>query len=502
MSPFHEPCASVPTRRELLKRAGMATAASFGAAMASSTLRAEEPAPNSAPAAKFASDSLHRHVVTGINSKDLVDEYGRRNLDELSDANLCQQVAAIVSNPKSGGSFILHAPLELLARYGLLQLVDPQERSLARLQMVASAATFEAGPPPAPAPKKVGPFPDPSTAVAEFTRAFQGGSADGIEAIMLQFAAQFGTARLVQLLTPLALPTLTGASHSHIGLWLLLRHARASDVGDAALLRAATRSLSRNPASQLKSFSAMSLESSKTLKQTPDEVEKEILAKLTAPPRKTGSLGGMQALFTAGEATGNADTLFTDFLRHDLTNEQIDAAFRAVLRVCAHSMLQHNTQHAKFGWSHCLTLPQAACGLSSLNIDRKLALACSLVWITSYRSVLSDRDLDFNWMPAKLDGSASVIEALQTSPTVAASRVWHADPVEYPQIKQTLATQASIRTDQHLIKYTRACLDMISFDPKHEHLYLAAAAHLCGVWVKERPEANLKNDLLKGRTLP
>src|SRR5262249_19179406 len=237
--------------------------------------------------------------------------------------------------------------------------------------------------------------------------------------------SQFGMARLVQLLTPLALPTLTGASHSHIGLWLLLRHARASDVGDAALLRAAAKSLSRNPASQLKSFSGMSLAGSEPLKQTPEEIEKEILAKLSAPPRKTGNLGGMQALITAGEATGNADMLFTEFLRHDLTNEQIDAAFRALLRICAHNMLQHSTTHAKFGWSHCFTLPQAACGLSSLNIDRKLALACTLVWTTAYRSVLSDRDLDLGWAPAKLEGSASLIEALQTSPTAAAARVWH-----------------------------------------------------------------------------
>ena len=46
----------------------------------------------------------------------------------------------------------------------------------------------------------------------------------------------------------------------------------------------------------------MSLESSEPLKQSPEEIEKEILAKLSAPPRKTGNLGGMQALFTAGEA--------------------------------------------------------------------------------------------------------------------------------------------------------------------------------------------------------
>jgi hypothetical protein len=98
--------------------------------------------------------------------------------------------------------------------------------------------------------------------------------------------------------------------------------------------------------------------------------------------------------------------------------------------------------------------------------------------------VLSDHDLDLNWAPQKLAGNPSLKEALQTSPTAAAARVWHADPQEFPLIKQTLATQASIRTDQHLIKYTRACLDMVSFDPQYEKLYLAAAAHLCGVWFK------------------
>lgn len=158
-------------------------------------------------------------------------------------------------------------------------------------------------------------------------------------------------------------------------------------------------------------------------------------------------------------------------------------------------MLQHDATFAKFGWSHCLTLPQAACGLSSLNLDRKLALAATLVWTTAYRSVLSDRDLDFGWAPAPLAGSPSLTEALETSPTAAAARVWHAEPAERPLVKQALATRASIRTDQHLIKYTRACLDMISFDPEYEHLYLAAAAHLCGLWVKEQPEAAIKAEL-------
>ena len=226
-----------------------------------------------------------------------------------------------------------------------------------------------------------------------------------------------------------------------------MRHARTSDVGDAALLRAAAPALAGDK-SQLKSFSGMAIEGTQPLKQAPADVEREVLAKLAAPTGQTTG-GGMRGLITSGEATGNADALFADFIRHDLSNEQIDAAFRAAARL-AHSMLQHDTSFAKFGWSHCLTLPQAACGLSSLNLNRKLALAATLVWTTAYRSVLTNRDLDFAWAPEKLAGSASVLESLQTSPTAAAARVWHADPSERSAIKQTLATQASIRTDQHL----------------------------------------------------
>lgn len=488
------------TRRKLLQDVGAAAAAAaLGAAVGNRSLTAAEPPPADT-LSKPASAAVPRHVVRGIDPRNLVDEYRRRELDALSDASLCQQAAAIVSSPpaRGGNSFTLHAPLELLARYGLLPLVAPEARALARLQMVSSAATFEATAAPVPLPASPAPFPDASVAGAEFRRAFEHADADALEAILLQCAAQFGTAWLVHLLTPLALPTLTGASHSHIGLWLLLRHGRTSDPGEAALLRAAARALAADPKGQLRSFSGMSIAGDKPLAMTSQQVEREVLDKLAAPPRGKPAWGGMRGLFTAGEATGNADRLFADFIRHDLSGAQIDAAFRATLRVCAHNMLQHTTQYAKFGWSHCLTLPQAACGLSSMNVDRKLALAATLVWATAYRSVLSDRDLDLAWAPDKLAGSPSLAEALRSSPQEAAAWVWHAAPAELPVIKQALATEASIRSDQHLIKYTRACLDLVSFDPQYERLYLAAAAHLASVWVKERPREQIEHALGSG----
>ena len=109
--------------------------------------------------------------------------------------------------------------------------------------------------------------------------------------------------------------------------------------------------------------------------------------------------------------------------------------------------------------------------------------------------------LDFEWQPEKVK-DASFDEALQASPQVAASRVWHASDQELPDIRTTLATEASIRNDLHLVKYTRATFDMGSFDPDHTRLYLAAAAHLCAVWIKQCPRNTLLDHLLDGRDTP
>jgi hypothetical protein len=443
------------------------------------------------------------HRIGSIDPKNVVDEYKDRALGELSDAELFDQICTIVARPPVRGltSFTLHAPLEVMARYGLMRLVEPSDRELARLQMVASAAVYGHQTDLMPAPARVYSFPDANTAAAELASTFTSGDADGMEAMVLSIALQFGTKSLLNLLTPLALPTLTGASHSHIGLWLLLRHAEPAGVEDASLLRAAARALAADPTGQMKSFQGMSIEGTQQFKTPPEQVCEEILDKLADPAK--GTLGGqsIRELVEAGEKTGNVDTLFGDFIRHDLSQPQIDAAFRAVLRVSAHGMLQDDLEQAKFGWSHCLNLPQSAFGLSSVTTNPKLALAAALVWIMAYRSVLSDRALDLRWHPQPIK-NASVLEALQTSPAAAASRIWHAPDGELSAIRRILATEASIRNDIHLVKYTRACLDMGTFDPEHVRLYLAAAAHLCAVWIAEAPRATIAEALLVGRITP
>lgn len=444
-----------------------------------------------------------RHRVAGIDPGNVLDGYRARALGALSDAELFDQVCAIVARPPARGltSFTLHAPLEVMARYGLMRLVEPASREWARLQMVASASVYGQDVTPMPAPARVPPFPDANTAARALAKTFASGDADGMEALVVSLASQFGIPNLVKLLTPWALPTLTGASHSHIGLWLLRRHAEPAGVEDASLLRAAARALAADPTARMKSFHGMSIQGTLPLEMPPEHVTREILQRLAGAAKGTGEGQSIRGLVEAGEKTGNIDRLFGDFVGHDLSQAQIDAAFRAVLRVSAHSMLQDDREEAKLGWSHCLTLPQSAFGLASVMTDRKLALAAALVWITAYRSVLSDRALDLDWQPGSIKG-ASVLEALQTSPAAAASRVFHAPNGELSEVRRILATEASIRNDVHLVKYTRACLDMGTFDPEHVRLYLAAAAHLCAIWIAEVPRATIADALLVGRITP
>src|ERR1039457_2439807 len=62
------------------------------------------------------------------------------------------------------------------------------------------------------------------------------------------------------------------------------------------------------------------------------------------------------------------------------------------------------------------------------------------------------------------------------SPRAGASVAWFARQEERPRIEQTIATEAAIRNDAHLVKYTWACLDCAVQDPAQAPLFHAAAA--------------------------
>ena len=73
------------------------------------------------------------------------DQYDRGGFDELTDAQLFDRAAAVVSIPRRhvANSFVLHAPLELMARRLLLPLVPDHVRRPARERLLWVAARYE-----------------------------------------------------------------------------------------------------------------------------------------------------------------------------------------------------------------------------------------------------------------------------------------------------------------------------------------------------------------------
>ena len=81
----------------------------------------------------------------GVDPDDIHDDYDRHEFDQLTDAQLFDRSAAVVAIPRqqAANSFVLHAPLELMARRLLLPLVPSRLRRAARERLVWVAARYE-----------------------------------------------------------------------------------------------------------------------------------------------------------------------------------------------------------------------------------------------------------------------------------------------------------------------------------------------------------------------
>jgi hypothetical protein len=151
-------------------------------------------------------------------------------------------------------------------------------------------------------------------------------------------------------------------------------------------------------------------------------------------------------------------------------------------------MLQDDADQAPYGWSHCLTLPQAALGVAPAATDPADAIAVAATYVLGFRATLGRETLDPGWAPEPLDlvDDADRLDALAGHPDEAAAATWYApEPIVAPLVAR-LAGYAAAHPDAHLAKYTVACLDAASADPDAAHLFLAAAAFL-GAWWRQLP---------------
>ena len=407
----------------------------------------------------------------GLDRTAIPDEYERRNLATASDDRLFEMVAEVVSEPRAdpANSFVLHAPLELLARRALLEYVEPARRQRARLIWVELAAEYEAAGDAQRAREAV-PFDSVGAATSRLGAALDAGDLDGVDDSAAWLARRATAADLIPLADSLV-TRLGAAAHAPIYLYTLPRVAPRSHAA-IGLLRPLVRELAREPDWHIEWVG----------RWTPAAESSELTDALLDTPR-LGLPGSdfIYPLMHQVDASGVAAEVVGPALG---AHPDGAATSRSLARVAAWSMLQDDRTHAPYGWTHCLTLAQAAAGVAAATSDPTRALAVAATHVVGFRAALSASDVAPRFEPDAVPGPAR--DALDAPPPIAAAAVHHASTAELEAIATELANRAALHEDAHVVKYTLACLDAAAADPGERRLFLAAAASLLAWWGQEK----------------
>lgn len=389
--------------------------------------------------------------------------------DLLSDAQLTDAVADRIAHPKAGGvnSFTLHAPLELLARTALLPLVEPDARGPARgrLAWLGEAYRDAGDEVDEPAPRA---YDDLATAAGHLTAAVNAGEIDDADADAAWLAARATPVELAALLADDVIPRLSAAGHGSILLYLLPRVAPRSRAA-ARPLRGLVRELARQPDWRLTWH----------LDRAPVPAGGGDLVAALRRPRAPGDPGRDSIFPTMSlvEDSGLAEELLDGPTR----TASLTQAGDDLQRLAAASMLQDTPEAAPYGWTHCLTMPQAVLGLArSGAADAERAIAVAATFVLGFRATQGAVAVDPTWSPPPVEGEP--LDALDGTPAEAAAGAWHATNGERATVMARLASRAAVHEDAHLAQYTLACFDAARDDPGAGRLHLAAAAHLSAWW--------------------
>jgi hypothetical protein len=273
---------------------------------------------------------------------------------------LVAECAAGVDVPKAAppDSFVLHAPLELLARALLLERVPDDARPAARKRIAELAAAYAAAGPPA-APDDVPPIPTTTT----------------VDGIVLSLAAA-GHAPILLELRPRVADVVPTFGNGLVAMEL----ARYPDWRfDWAAARIATGATSGD------------------------------LAERLAAPRSPGDPGS-DFIYPTMHLTETSG-LAAEVLDAPLRELGLDEARRVLLRVAAQSMLQDAPSAAPYLWTHCLTLPQAALAAVEVGADPDVAVAVAATYVLGFRAIYGRVRLDSGWTSAPGSAAQQVLEA-------------------------------------------------------------------------------------------
>jgi hypothetical protein len=410
---------------------------------------------------------------------EVLDAYDRAGAPGWTDDALIAFVGAAVARPKvePADSFVLHAPLEVLARSLLLRRVAPEGREEARRRLFWVATTYAGAGEELPEPEPGGPDLAPADAAARLVAALEAGELDDVDHASALLAARADADLLRRLLAPTVARSLAAAAHGSIFLSLLGRVQRGPG-GLAFALRGLAHELGHHPDWRLRWF------------EDPGEAVAPaslVDALLEVPMLGPAGSNFIQPIMSQAEDSGLARRLLSGIVDGppDIARVQTELS-----RIAVWSMLQEPGGHA-YGWSHCLTMPQAVLatardGAGDTDDDRA-AIAIAATHVVGFRAALGRRDLEPRYAPP--EAPRDLVTALAEGPAAAAAFAWHAtrelDALATSDLEVELAGRAARHHDAHFAKYTLACLDAAETDPEQRPLYLAAAAFLAGFWDAE-----------------
>jgi len=408
-----------------------------------------------------------------IDPDDVAGGYRARGLDSLGDEQLFSLAARVVSIPKRepADSFILHAPLELIARRALLRYATPDRRTGVREQIVRVAALYERAADPVDAGARPS-FASPAAACTAFADAAAAKDLDAVDAAAA-WLGEHATTDDVMALADTTVASLGAAGHANIYFLLLARSAWSSRAA-LGLLRPLAREVARYPEMRVSWLDDVSVGGV----DRPD-AGTGLARALAATPRL--GLPGTDFVFPTVhqvDAGGQARAIVEPNLPADL-----DIASRVIQRSAAQSMLQDDPRFAPYGWTHCLTLSQAAIGVRHWLADPLHAAAIAATYVVAFRASEGAHAIEPGFEPER--PAIGALDALAAEPAVAAGAVYHASDEELDSVVPELAGRGGSHDDAHVAKYTLACLDAAASDPAAGRLYLAAAAYL-GAWWAQR----------------
>jgi hypothetical protein len=369
---------------------------------------------------------------------------------------LIDKATRVVSVPRAdpADSFVLHAPLNVMARIGLLDYVEPEARPDAEAAIETVVGRYESAG-PAVTPPTNPRIDNPDQAARRLAAAMRAGDLDDVDALATALTARLSSAALGHLLGETVIDSLAAAGHAPIGFHLLQRVHRGRL--HPSLLRGPLREISRHPDWRIHWFR----EPQHPHEAAPLETAIGSLPHLGRP----GSdfifplMSQLEPGDVAARALGPA------------LHEQPDVAHtrRVLTRAAACNMLYGDPAHAPYGWSHCLTMPQGALSLAGHGVAPRTAVAMAVTFFAGFRVAYATETL----------GSLADDAAFEYAPT----------DTSIPN-ETALATFAALHEDEHLAKYTLACFHAATDDPAWRPVYLRAATYLADWW-RTNPAAEL-----------